>query len=214
MRPTHKAHPLCRACRSATVGWLQEVDHTRWEEAAVVSGLTASHDRSRRSTDELAPGCTSSSPDRRRQQSGANPVLSRGLPCQDPIAQTGRWPTYARRYDRHRPQRSDLTAQVVVRTTAVPEDSVEIVAARAAADATTARADGMDVQGRQGIVTGTHGKSTTTAMVGTIFLKQGLEPVFVGAGRRPAQELPHRRRPVDSRPARAMAASSARAARR
>jgi len=76
-------------------------------------------------------------------------------------------------------------AQVVVRTTAVPEDSVEIVAARASGIAVYHRSELMAwiCRDRQGIaVTGTHGKSTTTAMVGTIFIKQGLEPsVFVGA---------------------------------
>ncbi len=76
-------------------------------------------------------------------------------------------------------------AHVVVRTTAVPESSPEIVAAREADLPVHHRSELLAwmCRGRKGIaITGTHGKSTTTAMAATIFLDLGLDPtVFVGA---------------------------------
>jgi UDP-N-acetylmuramate--alanine ligase len=76
-------------------------------------------------------------------------------------------------------------ADVVVRTTAVPENNPEIVAAREQGIPVYHRSELLAwmCRGKRGLaVSGTHGKSSTTAMVATIFLHCGLDPsVFVGA---------------------------------
>ena len=76
-------------------------------------------------------------------------------------------------------------ADAVVRTTAVPESNPEIVAAKAAGLPVYHRSEllaWMSRDKRAIAVTGTHGKSTITAMAGTIFVEAGLDPtVFVGA---------------------------------
>ncbi len=76
-------------------------------------------------------------------------------------------------------------AQVVVRTTAVPDDNPEILAARAAGLPIYHRSELLAwmCTGHKAIaITGTHGKSTTTAMAATIFAHAGVDPtVFVGA---------------------------------
>jgi UDP-N-acetylmuramate--alanine ligase len=76
-------------------------------------------------------------------------------------------------------------ADVVVRTTAVPEDNPEIVAARQLGLPVYHRSELLAwlCRGKRGLaVSGTHGKSSTTAMAATIFLRCGLNPsVFVGA---------------------------------
>lgn len=76
-------------------------------------------------------------------------------------------------------------ADLVVRTTAVPDDKPEIVAAREHGLPVYHRSELLAwmYQGKRGLaVSGTHGKSSTTAMVATVFLRCGLDPsVFVGA---------------------------------
>jgi UDP-N-acetylmuramate--alanine ligase len=76
-------------------------------------------------------------------------------------------------------------ADVVIRTTAVPEDNPEIVAARERGVAVYHRSELLAwmCRGKRGLaISGTHGKSSTTAMAATVFLGCGLDPsVFVGA---------------------------------
>lgn len=76
-------------------------------------------------------------------------------------------------------------ADIVVRTTAVPETSPEIAAARRAGVPVYHRSELLAwmCRGKRGIaITGTHGKSTTTAMAATVFIAAGCDPtVFVGA---------------------------------
>ena len=76
-------------------------------------------------------------------------------------------------------------ADVIVRTTAVPDDSPEIVAATAAGLPVYHRSELLAwmCRGKRAIaVAGTHGKSTTTAMLGTMLMGMGVDPtVFVGA---------------------------------
>jgi len=76
-------------------------------------------------------------------------------------------------------------AEVVVYTTAIRDTNPELSAARAAGLQIVHRAEVLAYMtaGKHGIaVTGTHGKSTTTAMLATILTGLGLDPtVFVGA---------------------------------
>jgi len=75
-------------------------------------------------------------------------------------------------------------AQVIVYTTAISEDNPELVAARDTGRPVVHRAELISYlldQGRRIAVTGTHGKTTVTAMIGKIFLELGYDPtVFVG----------------------------------
>ncbi len=75
-------------------------------------------------------------------------------------------------------------AQVIVYTTAISEDDPELVAARATGRPVVHRAELISYlldQERRIAVTGTHGKTTVTAMIGTIFVELGYDPtVFVG----------------------------------
>ncbi|NSW58716.1 MAG: UDP-N-acetylmuramate--L-alanine ligase [Armatimonadetes bacterium] len=76
-------------------------------------------------------------------------------------------------------------ADLLVRTTAVLDDSPEIRAARDAGIPIHHRSELLAWMCRDRVsigITGTHGKSTTTAMAATILLELGLDPmVFVGA---------------------------------
>ncbi len=76
-------------------------------------------------------------------------------------------------------------ADLYVYTTAIHDDNPELVAARRSGKPVLHRSQLLAqlLDGHRGIaITGTHGKSTTTAMIGVVFLKLGLDPtVFVGA---------------------------------
>jgi UDP-N-acetylmuramate--alanine ligase len=76
-------------------------------------------------------------------------------------------------------------AQVVVRSSAIPDSNPEVQAARAAGIPVLKRADflGRLIQDRQGIaVAGTHGKTTTTAMIAWILVQAGLDPSYIIGG--------------------------------
>lgn len=84
----------------------------------------------------------------------------------------------------HRAQHVD-GADVVVASSAVPEDNTEIVAARAAGIPVLHRAEflGHMMADHIGVaVAGAHGKTTTTAMIATIVWKGGLDPTFIVGG--------------------------------
>jgi UDP-N-acetylmuramate--alanine ligase len=73
----------------------------------------------------------------------------------------------------------------VVRSAAVPDDNPEIVAAKAAGIPVYRRADflGEFMQEKRGVaVAGTHGKTTTTAMIAFATEKMGLRPSFIVGG--------------------------------
>ena len=76
-------------------------------------------------------------------------------------------------------------ASVVVVSTAVAQDNPEIIAAREARIPVIRRAEMLAelMRFRHGIaVAGTHGKTTTTAMVSSIYAEGGLDPTFVNGG--------------------------------
>ncbi|MFY2507807.1 UDP-N-acetylmuramate--L-alanine ligase [Vibrio pectenicida] len=76
-------------------------------------------------------------------------------------------------------------ASVVVVSTAVSEENPEILAARAARIPIVRRAEMLAelMRFRHGIaVAGTHGKTTTTALVTQIYSEAGLDPTFVNGG--------------------------------
>ena len=77
-------------------------------------------------------------------------------------------------------------ADVVVSSSAVREDNVEITAARAGRIPVVPRAEMLAelMRYRHGIaVAGTHGKTTTTSIIASIFAEAGLDPTFVIGGR-------------------------------
>jgi len=75
-------------------------------------------------------------------------------------------------------------AEVIVYTTAISEDDPELVAARITGRPVVHRSELISYlldQERRIAVAGTHGKTTVTAMIGTIFVELGYDPtVFVG----------------------------------
>lgn len=76
-------------------------------------------------------------------------------------------------------------ADVLVRSSAIGEDNVEIQAAQEAGIPVIARAVmlGELMRHRHGIaVAGTHGKTTTTSLITSIFLAAGLDPTWVIGG--------------------------------
>lgn len=76
-------------------------------------------------------------------------------------------------------------ADVVVISSAVDEDNPELVAARAARVPVVPRAEMLAelMRYRHGIaVAGTHGKTTTTSLIASIFAEAGLDPTFVIGG--------------------------------
>jgi UDP-N-acetylmuramate--alanine ligase len=76
-------------------------------------------------------------------------------------------------------------ADVVVVSSAIPEENVEIRAARAMGIPVLRRPAflGQMMDGRQGVaVAGTHGKTTTTAMIATILMKAERDPTFIVGG--------------------------------
>ncbi|MFM7786235.1 MAG: UDP-N-acetylmuramate--L-alanine ligase [Planctomycetota bacterium] len=77
-------------------------------------------------------------------------------------------------------------ADVVVSSSAVREDNAEILAARAHRIPVVPRAEMLAelMRYRHGIaVAGTHGKTTTTSIIASIFAEAGLDPTFVIGGR-------------------------------
>ncbi|MGL9773104.1 MAG: UDP-N-acetylmuramate--L-alanine ligase [Sodalis sp. (in: enterobacteria)] len=87
-------------------------------------------------------------------------------------------------YFNHRPKNiSD--ASVVVVSSAIAADNPEIVAAKEARIPVIQRAEMLAelMRFRHGIaIAGTHGKTTTTAMVASIYAEAGLDPTFVNGG--------------------------------
>ncbi|MFZ5910905.1 MAG: UDP-N-acetylmuramate--L-alanine ligase [Chloroflexota bacterium] len=84
-------------------------------------------------------------------------------------------------YIGHHP-RNVSGADWVVRSSAVPDDNPEVKAARAAGIPVYKRADflGQLMTGKTGIaVAGTHGKTTTTAMIAWVLSELGRDPSFI-----------------------------------
>ncbi|MEZ0395791.1 MAG: UDP-N-acetylmuramate--L-alanine ligase [Anaerolineales bacterium] len=84
----------------------------------------------------------------------------------------------------HRPE-NVAAADVVVRSSAIPDDNPEVLAARAAGIPVLKRADflGELMTGRTGIaVAGTHGKTTTTAMIAWVLSEAKTDPTFIVGG--------------------------------
>ncbi len=76
-------------------------------------------------------------------------------------------------------------AEVVVASTAVDDDNPEMVAARHAGAVACRRADalaGLCALRRTLAVGGTHGKTTTTAMLATVLLEAGMAPSYLVGG--------------------------------
>lgn len=76
-------------------------------------------------------------------------------------------------------------AEVVVISSAVPGDNVEVVAARERGMPVLKRADflGQLMEGRVGVaVAGTHGKTTTTGLIAFMLDRAGLDPTFIVGG--------------------------------
>ncbi len=77
-------------------------------------------------------------------------------------------------------------ADLVLISSAVPENNPEIVAANAAGIPVVKRSQllGPLMRGQHGIgVAGTHGKTTTTSMIAVILLRAGLDPSIIVGGR-------------------------------
>ncbi|MDP9019909.1 MAG: UDP-N-acetylmuramate--L-alanine ligase [Actinomycetota bacterium] len=76
-------------------------------------------------------------------------------------------------------------ADVVIVSTAVPADNAEVVAARAAGIPVARRAEALAAlcaARRSVAVSGTHGKTTTTAMLAVVLREAGLRPSFLVGG--------------------------------
>ena len=87
-------------------------------------------------------------------------------------------------YFNHRPE-NVRDARVVVVSSAISADNPEIVAAHEARIPVIRRAEMLAelMRFRHGIaIAGTHGKTTTTAMVSSIYAEAGLDPTFVNGG--------------------------------
>ncbi|QIZ49919.1 UDP-N-acetylmuramate--L-alanine ligase [Dickeya zeae] len=90
----------------------------------------------------------------------------------------------ARIYFHHRPENVN-EASVVVVSSAISTDNPEIIAAHEARIPVIRRAEMLAelMRFRHGIaIAGTHGKTTTTAMVTSIYAEAGLDPTFVNGG--------------------------------
>jgi UDP-N-acetylmuramate--alanine ligase len=84
----------------------------------------------------------------------------------------------------HAPQHAN-GAEVVVISSAIPPDNVEVAAARARGVPVLKRADflGQLMEGRTGVaVAGTHGKTTTTGLIAFVLDRAGLDPTFIVGG--------------------------------
>ncbi|OCG02593.1 UDP-N-acetylmuramate--L-alanine ligase [Gilliamella apis] len=78
-----------------------------------------------------------------------------------------------------------LSASVVVISSAISQDNIEVIAAREARIPVIQRAEMLAelMRFRYGIaIAGTHGKTTTTAMVTSIYAEAKLDPTFVNGG--------------------------------
>ncbi|OAT34840.1 UDP-N-acetylmuramate--L-alanine ligase [Proteus myxofaciens] len=87
-------------------------------------------------------------------------------------------------YFNHRPENIH-GASVVVVSTAINAENPEIIAAREARIPVIRRAEMLAelMRYRHGVaIAGTHGKTTTTAMVSNIYAQAGLDPTFVNGG--------------------------------
>ncbi len=76
-------------------------------------------------------------------------------------------------------------AQVVVRSSAIPDDNVEVKAARELGIPVLKRSEFLSslMDERMGIaVAGTHGKTTTTAMIAWMLTYLGQDPTFISGG--------------------------------
>ncbi len=76
-------------------------------------------------------------------------------------------------------------ADLVVVSSAIPEDNIEVQAARMANTPVLGRPAFLEelMRGQEGVaVAGTHGKTTTTAMVSSILLEAGRDPTFIVGG--------------------------------
>jgi len=90
----------------------------------------------------------------------------------------------ARVYLGHRPEQVQ-GADWVVRSSAIPDDNVEVQAALRAGIPVYKRADflGRWMEGKIGIaIAGTHGKTTTTAMIAWMLTALGQDPTFIVGG--------------------------------
>ncbi|MFB6422175.1 MAG: UDP-N-acetylmuramate--L-alanine ligase [Candidatus Malihini olakiniferum] len=90
----------------------------------------------------------------------------------------------AKIYFHHRPE-NVKDASVVVASSAISDDNSEIIAAHKACIPVIRRAEMLAelMRFRHGIaIAGTHGKTTTTAMVASIYTEAGLDPTFVNGG--------------------------------
>jgi UDP-N-acetylmuramate--alanine ligase len=75
-----------------------------------------------------------------------------------------------------------LGADMVIRSSAIPDDNVEVQAAISAGIPVYKRVDflGKLMTGQKGIaIAGTHGKTTTTAMIASVLCDLGLDPSFI-----------------------------------
>ncbi|WP_348666533.1 UDP-N-acetylmuramate--L-alanine ligase [Arsenophonus symbiont of Ornithomya chloropus] len=84
----------------------------------------------------------------------------------------------------HRPE-NIVNASVVVVSAAISLDNPEIVAARIACIPVIQRAEMLAelMRFRYGIaIAGTHGKTTTTGMISSIYVQAGLDPTFINGG--------------------------------
>ncbi|WMY97176.1 MAG: UDP-N-acetylmuramate--L-alanine ligase [Arsenophonus sp.] len=87
-------------------------------------------------------------------------------------------------YFNHRPE-NIINASVIVVSAAISSDNPEIIAARAARIPVIRRAEMLAelMRFRYGIaITGTHGKTTTTAMIASIYVQAGMDPTFINGG--------------------------------
>ena len=108
--------------------------------------------------------------------SGSDLVIS---PVAEALSRDG-----VRVYAGHAPEQVE-GADIVVASSAVPDDNVEIQAARALGIPVVGRPAflGQMMEGKRGVaVAGTHGKTTTTAMIATILLEAERDPTFIVGG--------------------------------
>lgn len=87
-------------------------------------------------------------------------------------------------YYGHRPE-NVLGADLVIRSSAIHDNNIEVLTARAQGVPVLKRSDflGQLMQDRQGIaVAGTHGKTTTTAMIAWILAALGQDPTYIIGG--------------------------------
>ncbi|MGD2177024.1 MAG: Mur ligase domain-containing protein, partial [Anaerolineae bacterium] len=108
--------------------------------------------------------------------SGSDLVIS---PVAEALARDG-----AQVFEGHDAENVDGADMLVV-SSAVPEENVEIQTARAAGIPVLGRPEflGRLMEGKRGIaVAGTHGKTTTTAMIASILLEAERDPTFIVGG--------------------------------